>query len=574
MRPALPLAAAALLALTCACGDAGQAPTAEGPGDGAWFRDVAADSGLVFVHDAGRTDEKHLPETMGAGAALCDLDGDGDLDAYLVQSGPLPGREGDAPRPVNRLYLNDGTGHYEDATERSGDAAHTGYGMGVAAADVDGDGDIDLYVTNLGPDVLLLNDGAARFTDTTAAAGLGDPRWTTAATFFDADGDQDADLYVTGYVAVDLDDAPWCGDRKPGWRSTCHPDVFPGLPDRYYRNRGDGTFEERTAAAGLETPGQPGKGLGALALDADDDGDLDLYVANDSVENRLWLNAGDGTFVDATLMSGTGVDGAGRTEAGMGLATGDVDGDMDLDLFVTNFDDESNTLYRNDGQGFFTDVTIPSGLEAPSRLPVGFGTVMADLDDDGDLDLAVTNGHIIDNIELYHDGKTWKQISQVYANDGTGRFTEETARAGDLSARPLVGRGLYSGDVDRDGDLDLLLTQCGGPALLLRNAGGPTGRSGGRSVTLVGLPPGTRVVAALASGKTRLADVGTQTSYFGPCAPELHLGLGSDALTGLELMTPGRPARSVPLDPPVEAGLLRFAAAADGPRLQTREASR
>jgi hypothetical protein len=592
--PAARTAAPLLLALALGCGrdadTASEAPAAPGSAPlpaagspdrsgaaGGWFRDVSAASGLRFTHEAGKTDQKHLPETMGAGAALCDLDGDGDLDIYLVQGGPLPGREDGAPRPTNRLFLNDGSGRFEDATLRSGDAAHAGYGMGVAAADVDGDGDLDLYVTNLGPDVLLLNDGRARFTEATAAAGLGDPRWTTAAAFFDADGDGDADLYVAGYVQVDLDEAPWCGDRKPGWRSYCHPDVFPGLPDRFYRNRGDGTFEDRTVAAGLHTPEQPGKGLGVLACDVDADGDLDLYVANDSVENRLWLNGGDGRFTDATLVSGTGVDGSGRTEAGMGLASGDVDGDGDPDLFVTNFDDESNTLYRNDGQALFSDVTIRAGLEGPSRLPVGFGTVLEDLDDDGDLDLAVTNGHIIDNIELYHDGKSWKQTSQVFANDGAGRFVDRTAHAGDLSRRPLVGRGLYAGDLDRDGDLDLLLTQSDGPALLLANAGGADGADGataGHAVTLAGLPQGTRVTARLLSGGRRVAEVGTQTSYLGLSAPELHLGLGQDALSGLSLAVPGRPVVELPLEPPVHSGLLRLLDDAGTWRVQSRSPHR
>jgi hypothetical protein len=241
---------------------------------------------------------------------------------------------------------------------------------------------------------------------------------------------------------------------------------------------------------------------------------------------------------------------------------------MDLDIFVTNFDDESNTLYRNDGQALFSDVTIPAGLEGPSRLPVGFGTVLADLDDDGDLDLAVTNGHIIDNIELYHDGKTSKQTSQVFANDGAGRFTEETARAGDLSRRPLVGRGLYAGDIDRDGDLDLLLTQCDGPALLLRNAGGPDGRPGGRALTLAGLAPGTRVEARLLSGRTLVAEAGTQTSYLGASLPELHVGLGSDSVVELAVHAPGRPARLLTLDPPLQTGLIRFRDGAEGPVMQ------
>src|SRR6185503_6056200 len=318
---------------------------------------------------------------------------------------------------------------------------------------------------------------------------------------------------------------------KPGWRSYCHPDAYAGLPARFWRNRGDGTFEEATAAAGLVTePEHPGKGLGAIAFDADGDGDLDLYQANDSVENRFWLNAGDGTFTDGTLASGMGVDAQGRTEAGMGLATGDVDGDLDLDVIKTNFDDESDTLYRYDGGALFTDVTVAAGLEAPTRLPVGFGVVLDDLDDDGDLDLVVANGHIIDNIELYHDAKTWKQLCQTYANDGAGRFTEVTAQTGALGAEPLVGRGLYAGDLDADGDVDLLLTQNGGPARLYLNQGAPPGQSPGGWAELAGLAPGTQVVATLASGRRLARDVGAQTSYLGCGSNRLHLGLGDDRL--------------------------------------------
>jgi hypothetical protein len=529
------------------------------PAGAGWFTDVAGESGLHFVHDAGRTPEKHLPETMGGGAVLADLDGDDDLDVYLVQSGPLPGQPAPDGRPTNRLFLNDGGGRFRDATAECGDAAHDGYGQGVAAGDVDGDGDLDLYVTNLGPDVLLLNDGRGRFEEATARAGLGDDRWTTAAALFDADNDGDPDLYVTGYVQVDLEHPLWCGDRRPGHRSYCHPDVYPGLPPRFWRNLGDGTFVEATEPAGLAVdPRHPGKGLGAIASDLDLDGDLDLYVANDSVENRLWINQGDGTFTDGTLLSGTGVDSQGRTEAGMGLATGDVDGDLDVDLFVTNFDDESNTLYRNDGDGFFTDVTVASGLEGPSRLPVGFGTVLEDLDDDGDLDLAVANGHIIDNIELYHDGKTWKQFAQLFRNDGGGRFEELTSRSGDLGREPLVGRGLAAGDIDDDGDLDLLLTQCGGPALLLRNNGGPDGGPAGGSVTLRGLPPGTRVEARLEAGGSLLRESGQQSSYLSPWPSEVHLGLGSGALVQLVLTVPGRPPVSIPVSPPARSAVLGF----------------
>lgn len=475
------------------------------------FVDVTRARGLTFDHDAGISEERQLPETMGAGAALFDADEDGDLDLYFVQSGPLPLSEDRSGVPPNELWLNDGAARFRDHTAESGAAAHRGYGMGVCTGDVDGDGHEDLYVTNLGPDVLLVGDGTGRFRDATGPAGLGDERWTAGATFFDADADGDLDLFVTAYLAVDLADPLFCGERKPGWRSYCHPDAYVGEQDRFWRNLGDGRFEDQTVAAGFTD--STGKGLGVIAGDFDRDHDLDLYVANDSVENRLWVNEG-GSFVDGTLLSGAGVNGMGLTEAGMGLATGDVDGDGLVDLFVTNFDDESNTLYHNDGEGMFSDVTAASGLEASSRLPVGFGTVLEDLDDDGALDLAVANGHIIHNIELYHDGKRWAQRPLLFRGDGSGRFVDASASSGDLCKTPRVGRGLYAGDLDGDGDLDLVLTECDGPARIFENQGAAPG-----AVQIEGLPRGTAVTFLLEDGRSVLREVGPWPSYFGSSAP-------------------------------------------------------
>jgi hypothetical protein len=543
-------AAAAVLAAAAACGadePAGggaseragvgaagpsTASSTEEPARGPWFVDATDALGLRFQHDAGKTPQKHLPETMGAGAALFDADADGDLDVYFVQSGPMPvAPEGGQPLP-NQLFLGDGAGSFADGTAASGAAAHTGYGMGVACGDADGDGAEDLYVTNLGPDALFLARGGGAFDDATAAAGIADDRWTAGSVFFDADQDGDLDLYVTGYVQVDLANPEWCGDRRPGWRSYCHPDRYPGLADRFWRNQGDGTFRDETAAAGLAD--NLGKGLGAIAADLDDDGDLELYVANDSVENKLWRNDGDGTFTDDTLLTGTGVNRNGATEAGMGLAVGDPDGDLDLDLFVTNFDDESNTLYRNDGNGLFTDATIAFGLDAPSRLPVGFGCVWEDLDLDGDLDLAVANGHIIDNIELYHDGKTWRQRAQLF--EGSRGAYRPAPDAGDLVREPFVGRGLYAGDLDGDGDPDLLLTQCNGPARAFRNdRAGPVGPRVG------GLAPGSLVSATLADGSRVLRQAGGAVSYFGRGEGVVVLPAGASEVRVRE---PGKPWRA------------------------------
>ncbi|MCB9916331.1 MAG: VCBS repeat-containing protein [Planctomycetes bacterium] len=540
-RPVTARAAAAVLVGLAACGGEAPAPvvrpvpapTSASADDDLRFVDVTERSGLTFRHDAGISEERQLPETMGAGAALFDADEDGDLDLYLVQSGPLPLAPERAGAPPNELWLNEGGLRFRDATAASGAAAHRGYGMGVAVGDVDGDAHDDLYVTNLGPDVLLVGDGAARFADATAAAGLGDERWTAGAVFFDPDADGDLDLYVTAYLEVDLAHPLYCGERRPGWRSYCHPDAYPGLADRYWRNDGRGRFHEASAEAGFHDTA--GKGLGAIAGDFDDDGDLDLYVANDSVENRFWFGDGRGGFEDGTLLTGTGVNAMGMTEAGMGLASGDVDGDGRLDLYVTNFDDESNTLYRNDGDGLFTDVTARAGLEGSSRLPVGFGAVMADLDDDGDLDLAVTNGHIIHNIHLYHDGKTWAQLGLCYAGDGAGGFRDVSRESGDLCARPRVGRGLYDGDLDGDGDLDLLVTECNGAARVFENPGATPAR-----VELEGLPRGTRVTFELADGRRLVREAGPQPSYFGSTAPAVRCPL--PGVRALAVRVPGEAA--------------------------------
>lgn len=544
----------AALALAGACGKdsepaatpAGAAPSRGTPAAASdaprelWFEDATAELGLDFVHDAGLTPEKHLPETMGAGAALTDLDADGDLDVYLVQGGPMrlggatPGTFVDPPGPLptNILYANAGDGHLRDVTAASGDAADTGYGMGVVYGDATGDGHLDLYVTNLGPDVFLAGDGELAFEDRTAAAGLGDERWTGAAVFFDAEADGDLDLYVCGYVLVDLAHPVWCGGREPGWRSACHPDTYEGLKDRFWRNQGDGTFRDETVAAGMEH--SSGKGLGVVAADFDDDGDIDVYTANDSVENRFWRNRGDGTFLDDTLLSGTGVDERGFTEAGMGIAVGDVDSDLDLEIIVTNYDDESDTLYVNDGAGLFRDRTVAAGLEAPSRLPVAFGVSFADFDHDGALDLAVANGHIIDNIHLFHDGKSHAQAGHLFRGDGRGRFRQiEPAEAGAL-ALPAVGRGLYTGDLDGDGDLDLLYTACGGRARILRNVA-----ARGPSLTIDGAPAGSRLLLTLADGTRCVRPAGTDTSYFGQGQAAVHFGVDPARVTALELVLPG-----------------------------------
>lgn len=534
-----------MLLAACSREDAPPLP-AEASSDS--FTDITRSTGIDFTHMAGKTPEKQLPETMGGGVGLGDFDTDGDLDLICIQSGPLrPSSTG----PANRLFLNDGRAHFVDGTERSGDLRAPGYGMGIAIGDCNGDARLDLYLTRLGDDALLLGDGRARFTDHTRASGISEPRWTTGAVFFDGDDDGDLDLFVTSYVAYDIEKPLWCGERREGWRSYCHPDAYPGLEDRYWMNLGDGRFVDATQAAGFSDPG--GKGLCVAASDLDGDGRVDLYVANDSTENRLYRNLGGGRFEDATLLSGTGVDRYGRTEASMGIAIGDCDNDLDLDLFVTGFDDESDTLYIQQQDFFFDDATHETGLENPTRLPVGFGCVLESLLGGPELDLVIANGHIIDNIELYHDGKTHAQRALTFRGSGKGRFAE--VAGGDFTAQSFVGRGLIRGDLDGDHVPELILTQCDGPLRVFRAPA-----AGGPAVTLRGLPRHTRVLARLrhsrdGSEREILRESGPEPSYLGSGADELYLNLGEWRLLALSLdgKAPQR------FEPALERALLEFA---------------
>jgi hypothetical protein len=408
------------------------------------FREIQREAGLSFVHRHGGTGKKLMPESMGSGGGFLDYDNDGWQDIYLVQSGSLEGQPVDGPAG-NRMFRNNGDLSFTDVTDHAG-VGDTGYGMGCTFGDYDNDGHVDIYVTNFGPNRLYHNNGDGTFTDVTERSGVGDDRSGASAAFGDYDRDGDLDLYVVNYVLYTIEGNLRCGPVDI--LAYCHPDVYDGVPALLYRNNGDGTFTDIARASGTanESPDES-KGLGVVWLDYDDDGDPDIYVANDSTPNFLFRNNGDGTFTDVALQTGTAFNADGKTEAGMGLEARDFDGDGDLDVIVTHLEGETNTMYRNDGGGFFMDATTPTRLSMASLRKVGFGILFVDYDNDGWLDLFIANGHIIEAIERIRpgSGSYHAQANQLLRNDGRGSFTDVSAESGSHFATRRVSRGAAYG---------------------------------------------------------------------------------------------------------------------------------
>lgn len=504
----------------CGCGDQAPAPSPFS------FVDVTTASGVEFVHVNGAHGQRQLPETMGGSAAWFDLENDGDFDLFLGQSGELPGVErGTSGRSA--VFSNDG-GRFRDATATALPVADLGYGQGVAVGDVHGDGFEDVYVTNFGPNVLLSNR-SGRLIDSTAELGGGDPSWSASAVFFDKEGDGDLDLYVTNYVEYDLKEALALSPRGEGFVAYPHPDRFRSAADVLYENDGSGHLRDVTRAAGIHDV--DGKGLGVVAADLDLDGDQDLYVANDSTPNFLFRNEGDGTFRDVSTDSNAAYDVNGRTQAGMGVTVGDADLDGRFDLFVTNLDQETNTLYRQVEALVFEDATMPRGLGVVSLPFVGFGTAFVDLDLDSDEDLFVTNGHIIDNVETIQPGTpvTFAQRCLVFENDGKGVFSELGPRLAPALAQRRVGRALALCDVDGDLDLDALIAQNAAPAVLLRNDGTRAGLA--LRVNVVGrsgAPARGAVVEVTVDGRVQRRTVGQPGSYCAANDPRAFFGVSRD----------------------------------------------
>jgi hypothetical protein len=430
------------------------------------FTDIAKESGIDFVHDPG-TEGKHMaPEVMGSGGAFFDYDNDGDLDIYLVQAGPLP--ESGKSRPPDRLYRQDEGGKFKDVTASSG-LGDTGYGTGVAVGDIDNDGFVDLFVGNYGPDSLYRNRGNGKFENVTARAGITGNSWTASAAFCDYDADGFLDLYVTHYVKFDPKKVCVKGDGAPDY---CSPQSLPYETDALYRNDGDGTFTDVSRSAGIATATLPG--LGVLCSDFTGDGLLDFYVANDGEPNNLWVNLGGGKFEDQAFLMGAAVSGMGRPQASMGVVLGDIDSDSDLDLFMTHLINDYNTLYLNDGKFGFEDMSAAAGLLTPSLPFTGFGTAYVDYEHDGDLDIIVVNGAVdrhkpFPGARMSEHWNRYAEPKHLYQNDGKGRFTEIGSQVGPFSTDVDLSRGLATGDVEGDGDLDLLVTNTAGPTRLYRN---------------------------------------------------------------------------------------------------------
>jgi enediyne biosynthesis protein E4 len=431
------------------------------------FIDAAEQCGVRFVHGSGAAGQFYMPEPMGPGVAVFDYDNDGDLDILFVQGAPVAG--GHSPRGGNRLFRNDGVANgvprFTDVTTQAG-VGLAAVGMGVAVGDIDNDGWLDLYVTNFGPNALYRNRGDGTFEDVTARMSADDPRFSASAAFLDYDRDGFLDLFVTNYVTFTVAGNKVCTDHA-GARDHCPPGAYQPVPPRLFHNEGGRQFKDVSDASGVTRA--YGAGLGVAVGDLDGDGWPDVYVANDATPNQLWINRHDGTFEDRGLLSGTALSALGRPEGSMGIALGDVDNDGDEDLFVTNIVGESHVLYLNDGHANFDDARTRSGVGAPTASMTGFGTDWLDYDNDGRLDLFIANGAI--NIVEGQRGQPnpYRQQNQLLHNEGGGRLVDVSASAGPAFSKLDVARGAAFGDLDNDGDIDVVVTNNNGAARVLLN---------------------------------------------------------------------------------------------------------
>jgi len=497
------------------------------------YVDITDEAGIRFRHVDGRSGRKYLPETLGSGAAFLDYDGDGDVDLYVVNAADLPGSV-TAPAPTNALYRNDGAGAFEDVTTLAG-VGHTGYGVGCAVADYDNDGDPDIYVTNLGRNVLYRNDGAGAFTDVTARAGVGDDRWGASCAFLDYDGDGLLDLFVVNYMRFSTKGhATHLTKGLPTYASPVDQVggvSFANEPDLLYRNNGDGTFQDVSTEAGITIKGL---GLAVAVGDMDDDGDPDLHVANDMEPDTLYRNNGDGTFTDVAPFAGVAYDQHGMPGSGMGASFGDLDGDGRLDLVVSNAASAPALVFHNEGLAMFSDVSFSSGVGQPTLPRFQWAVELLDADNDGLTDIYIASGHLQDNIGRFSD-ETYRQSDQLLRGIGGGAFVDASAETGVAAATNDVSRAVAAADIDNDGDIDLFLNNSNQRAKLLRNDGGNSAnwlmlRLAGAVGSRDGLGSRVRVVAG---GASQVKECRSGSGYLSRSDPRLHFGLGRHAVAEL-----------------------------------------
>ncbi len=550
-------------------------PAAATDAAGVSFADVTDAAGLGgFVRRSGGGSKAYIVEAKGGGAAMFDADGDGWLDVYLVNGASFAALRGQEKAPSAALFRNRRDGTFEDVTAAAG-VANLGWGQGACTGDFDDDGDDDLYVTNFGANRLYRNDGGGRFVEIAAAAGVALGGWSTGCAFSDYDGDGRLDLFVAGYIVLDPDrlppappdvfqaarstDAKGAGlmqapytpgatmCRYRGQPAMCGPRGLKGAGDHLFRSRGDGTFEETSAAAGVDDKAGY-YGIGVAFFDFDDDGRLDLFVANDSSPNYLYRNRGDGTFQDLSFASGAAFNEAGQEQAHMGVAVGDYDHDGRDDLHVTNFENDANILYHNDGSGLFSEATYPAGVGNSSVPFVGWGTNFLDYDNDGWIDLFVANGHVYPWVDALDWNTSYAQRPLLFRNLKNGRFAEVGAGGGPGLAALRSGRGSASGDYDNDGDTDVVVCPIDGRPLLLRNDGGSRAGHWLR-LRLVGDPKAKAprdatgaLVTLTAGGVRQRLDVASGRSVMSQSERRLLFGLGpATRVERLEVRWPNGP---------------------------------
>lgn len=497
------------------------------------YVDVTAEAGVHFRHSDGRSGRKYLLETLGSGAAFLDYDQDGDIDLYVVNGADLPGAN-ISPPPTNALYRNDGTGVFDDVTLAAG-VGHRGYGVGCAVADYDNDGHPDIYVTNYGANVLYHNDGGGTFTDVAPLAGVADERWGTSCAFLDVDRDGFLDLYVVNYMEFSTADAAPAHTNGVATYASPVDQIagrkFVAEADVLYRNNGDGTFDDVTDRAGIAARGL---GLAVAVGDYDDDGDPDIHIANDMEPDFLYRNDGDGAFTNVGPFAGVAYDQNGMPGSGMGASFGDIDNDGMLDLVVSNAASAPALLFHNDGLGVFADVSYPSGVGGVTAPLFQWAAEFLDYDNDGRLDIYIASGHLQDNVALFSD-ESYAQPDQLLRNLGDGRFVDAAVETGLAASTTDVSRAVAMGDIDNDGDLDIFLNNSNRPARLLRAEGG----AGNRWLMLRAIGTvsnrdgiGARITVT-AGDLSQVKEVRSGSGYLSQGDTRLLFGLGPHAVADL-----------------------------------------